>query len=219
MKNLVNFACLLFFFVLGIFAAWSSREFPNQNDIAENGRPTRDPAAIKRVYDFSNLQGSALDFATKQRIIDGFKVIKEKNDIGVELGHFVIKSAEGDKLFACQRYSKIILSFEGDGAAVGGELPNMEVEGKCEISADINSIAPIWIPISKFLNEPANDGEFDYLEGHVAKIKFSNVSDRWPKTWILRSVKMIDGSGKFGEVAIQSAELNSLSKSPVIVNF
>lgn len=219
MKNLINVICLAAFFAVGLFATWYSKEFPNQNFAVEQSRPTRDPAAINRVYDFSHLQGSALDYAAKQRLIDGVKVIKDNKDIGVELGHFVVKGIDGDKLFACQRYSKIILTFEGDGIAVGGELPQMEVEGKCDISADINSIAPLWIPTSKFLSEPVVDGEFDYREGHPSKVRFINVSDQWPKTWVLRSVKLLDTSGKFADVAIQAAEINSLAKRPVIVNF
>jgi len=131
----------------------------------------------------------------------------------------VIKGTDGQKEFACQQYSTVILQFEGEGVAIAGELPKMEVEGKCEISSDINSIAAVWIPVSKIIGEPVADGEFDFREGKPAKLKFSNVSDQWPKLWQLRSVKLIDPTGAHAEVAIQTPELHEILRKPFLVNF
>jgi hypothetical protein len=220
MKTFFTYIAGIFcFFVIGFLISWSSKEFPYENSYTLESRPTRDPAAIKKVYDFSNLEGSALNYAAKQRLLDGVKVIRDQKDIGVELGHFVIRGGEGEKVFACQRYSKVVLSFEGEGTAVGGELPKMEVEGACEISRDINSISAVWIPVSKILGEPVGDGEFDYREGHSAKLKFANVSDQWPKLWQLKSVKLVDPSGRHEEVSIPSGELRQILKKPFLLTF
>ena len=151
--------------------------------------------------------------------MDGAKVVHDQKDLGVELGHFVIKGAEGQKEFACQRYSRVILQFEGEGVAVAGELPKMEIEGACEISPDINSIAAIWIPVSRILGEPVADGEFDFREGHPAKVKFANVSDQWPMLWQLRSLKLVDPSGAHGEVSVQYSELREILRKPFLVQF
>lgn len=179
----------------------------------------RDPASIKRVYDFSQLEGSALNFAAKQRLLEGAKVIRDKNDVGVELGHFVIKGSDGQKVFACQHYSRVILSFQGEGMSVGGELPKMEVEGGCEISSDINSIAAVWIPVARILGEPVADGEFDFREGHPAKLKFANVSDQWPKLWQLKSLRLVDPSGANSDVSIEPPELKQILRKPFLVEF
>lgn len=219
MKAFFPFLGVLLFFALGFVVSWYSKEFPNEMSATIAAKSSRDPAAIKKVYDFSHLQGSALDYAAKQRLLDGAKVIHDNKDIGVELGHFVFKGPEGEKVFACQKYSRIILSFEGDGVAVSGELPQMEVEGNCEISNDINSIAAVWIPVSKIMGEPVADGEFDFREGHPAKLKFAHVSDQWPKTWMLKSLRLIDPSGTNAEVAVPTAELKQILKKPFIVEF
>lgn len=219
MKSFTNALGIALFFFCGVMLSWYSKQFPDANSVTIVSRPSRDPAAIKKVYDFSHLEGTALNYAAKQRLLDGVKMIKDKQDIGVELGHFVIRGEGGAKAFACQRYSKVILTFEGDGVAVGGELPQMEVEGTCEISSDINSIAAVWIPVSRIIGEPVADGEFDFREGHPAKLKFANVSDQWPKTWMLRSVKLVDPSGSHGEVSVPTSELNGIMKKPFVVQF
>ena len=219
MKYFMTSLGIALFFACGLLLSWYSRQFPDANSVTIVTRPSRDPAAIKKTYDFSHLEGSALNYAAKQRLLDGVKMIKDNQDIGVELGHFVIRGEDGQKAFACQRYSKVVMTFEGDGVAVGGELPKMEVEGNCEISTDINSIAAVWIPVSRIIGEPVADGEFDFREGHPAKLKFANVSDQWPKVWMLRSVKLVDPTGSNGEVAVPTAELNSIMKKPFVLNF
>jgi len=219
MKTFITFFGIALFFLGGFVVSWYSKQFPDADSVTIVSNSSRDPAAIKKTYDFSHLEGSALNYAAKRRLLDGVKMIQDDKDIGVELGHFVIRGEGGQKEFACQRYSKIVLSFDGDGVAVGGELPKMEVEGKCEISPDINNIAAVWIPVSKILGEPVADGEFDFQEGHPAKLKFSNVSDQWPKTWMLRSVRLVDPSGANGDVEIPPSELNTIMKKSFVLNF
>ncbi|PIS10889.1 MAG: hypothetical protein COT73_06990 [Bdellovibrio sp. CG10_big_fil_rev_8_21_14_0_10_47_8] len=219
MKHFLGLCGLFLFFGFGLFISFSSSEFPMEISTVPTPRASRDPASIKKVYDFSSLGGSALDFATKQRLLEGARVVREKNDVGVELGHFVIRGSSGQKEFACQTYSQIVLSFEGEGVAVAGEHPSMEVEGACEISSDINRIAAVWIPVSRILGEPVADGEFDYREGHPAKLKFSNVSDQWPTLWQLKSVRLTDPSGKVADVIVQAQDLKELVGKPFLVNF
>ena len=222
MKALYSIAIISFFFLSGILISRSSEKIPMQlasNSNADYTSSRRDPASIKHVYDFSQLEGSALNFAAKQRLLEGAKLIHDKNDIGVELGHFVIKGSDGQKSFACQHYSQVVLSFQGEGMAVGGELPKMEVEGGCEISSDINSIAAVWIPVARILGEPVADGEFDFREGHPSKLKFANVSDQWPKLWQLRSVRLVDPSGSNSEVSIDASELKKILGKPFLLQF
>lgn len=184
-----------------------------------DNRASRDPAAIKKGFDFSHLEGSALDSATKKRLIEGLKTKNDHEDIGIELGHFVLKGSGDEKVFACQRYSKIILTFEGDGTAVGGELPRMEIEGSCEISKDINSISPIWIPASQILTQKPHDGLFSNPNLYSNQIRFFNISESWPKTWVLRSVRMRDQVGENSELAIETTELNQMLERPFLIKF
>lgn len=219
MRIVFIFSSFFIFFGIGFLISSRSQQFQAEPSYAVIQSSGRDPAAIRKVYDFSALEGSALNYAAKQRILDGVKVVREEQDIGIELGHFVIKGSDGEKTFACQKYSKVVLSFEGEGVAVSGELPKMEVEGGCEISSDINRIAAVWIPVSRILGEPVVDGEFDFREGRPSKLKFANVTDQWPRLWQLKSVRLIDPSGENSEVAIPSSELRDILKKPFLIEF
>lgn len=217
MRSVMYIAVFFVCFIFGILIVSTSTRFTETSRMATT--TSRDPAAIKKVYDFSNLDGSALDQASKQRLISGVKLIDEKKDIGVELGHFVLRGADGQKTFACQMYSKIVLVFEGDGMASSGEKPAMEVEGTCEISADINSIAPLWIPVARILGEPVAEGDFDYRDGRPARIHFSNVREEWPRVWRLKTVKLSNTNQQGGEVTIEDQELRQYNSRPLIVTF
>lgn len=221
MKAYWSLASLVFFFGLGLYVC----VFGNRNiadlpaiDVASN-LVTRDPAAIRRTYDFSMLNGSALEAAAKQRILSGAKVVRSNSEVGIELGHFVVKGADGQKALACQRYSKLVLTFEGDGSAINGELPRMDVEGACEVSNDINSISPLMIPVAKILGEPVGDGEFSFRENKALAIRFTNVLDQWPTSWHLKSVRLFDSQKTTDQVVISAEEIKGISSKPVILDF
>jgi hypothetical protein len=217
MKHFVGVAVVFLFFIFGFTATYFANGFNVTFEQASKS-PSRDPAAIRRVYDFSDLQGSALDSASKQRLISGALVVTDNSNIGIGLGHFVLRGQDGQKAFACQTYSKVVLTFEGDGMMVGGEKPQMEVEGACDVSADINSIAPLWIPVAKILGEAVADGEFDFREGKPVKIRFANVSDQWPTTWVLKSVRLVDPI-KSASVIVEEKELRAIAPKPLMINF
>lgn len=180
---------------------------------------SRDPAAIRSVFDFSSLQGSELYSASAQRLISGAKILHEKQDLGLQLGHFVVKGSSGEKEFACQKYGQLILFFEAEGMAVNGERPKMEVEGACEISKDINSMSPLWIPTAKILGEPVADGEFDFRDERVVKIRFSNVSDEWPKSWQLKSIKLVGKAPADEPLYVTEQDLSESSSGPFLIHF
>jgi hypothetical protein len=178
----------------------------------------RDPAAIGKVYDFSHLQGEDLNTAVKRRLLAGFEVLKENGDQGVTLGHFVFVDPQGEKKFACQEFNKVTLTFIADGVAVGGEAPEMQVEGACEFSSDITKINPLWIPVAKILNEKVGDGEFQYNQGKAITLRFSNMPEQWPHTWLLRSVELRkDNTAE--AVTIQSEELTKYVGHPTVLKF
>jgi len=180
---------------------------------------SRDPAAIRKNYDFSGLAGDALSQASKQRLASGAIVRKSDSDVGVGLGDFVISSNDGQKAFACQKYGTVELSFEGDGSAINGQKPEMQVEGSCEVASDINSISPLWIPVAKILGEPVADGEFDFREQHPVRVRFANVSGVWPTTWRLKGVRMIDPKHPGDEVKVSDEDLADLLDRPLILSF
>ncbi len=216
MKVLLATVALAICFVGGIMISVFSKQY-SRDQVASAPRIARDPAAIRKVYDFSNLDGSALSLASKQRIISGFEAIRKGESIGISLGHFVVKGSDGQKQFACRKYNRITLSFEGEGMAVGGEKPSMQIEGACHEAEDINQISPLVVPVARILDAPVGDGEFDFREDQPVRVRFSNVADQWPTTWALVSVKLSNDASE--EVAIEKAEIRTLTERPVVLKF
>lgn len=207
------FVCAVF--LLGYWVTWKSKSFPQQSITMSSA--SREPSAIRKSYDFSSLDGMELSQASRKRLLADVKIMKENTDVGVELGHFVVRGSDGDKAFACQRFGKVVLAFEGDGMAVGGEKPRMEVEGDCIVASDINRIAPLWIPVSKILGEPVAEGEFDFRDPKPVKIRFFSVLDQWPRTWVLKKVTLLSGQGE--QIEVQPSDLKEIQGRPVILEF
>lgn len=216
MKTWLSVASLLAFFCVGLIV--SVYRAPSvETSLAANGRALRDPAAIQKVYDFSALKGDALTLASKQRLLAGFESFTQDGAIGISLGHFVVLGENGEKQFACRKYTKVILTFEGEGMAVGGEKPGMRIEGECREAEDINQIEPLVIPVSRILDQPVGDGEFEFLENYNVAVRFSSVADQWPQQWVLTSVKLTNETTD--EVSIEREEIRGLTNRPVVLQF
>lgn len=253
MKTLVIGTFLFLCFMFAISLHWFSPSFPYEVSQVINFNQTRDPAAIKKSYDFSNLEGGDLNRATKERIMAAATVIEEQTDdgpqVGLQLGHFVVKAPNGEKQFACDRYSTMQLTFYGDGAIQNGELPKMEIEGGCFIGADTNTISPLMIPIAKIMGEPVAETEFQFftsnansptgtnLKSNLNKnsnytnnnsnnktnndvhVRFYNVADSWPRLWSLKSIRMFNKENPSQEVFINSKDMTEFTQMPILIQF
>lgn len=177
---------------------------------------SRDPAAVRQVFDFSHLRGSALDAAIKQRVVAGLEVFKEDGAVSVGLGHFAFVNGGGEKTLGCREYGKVAMVFEADGVVVNGERPKMEVEGACEFSDDLASVNPLTIPVARILGERPADGEFQFLDGKPVTVKFSNLSDEWPRRWILSGIRFDGGKS---DVVVDRNELAKLLGHSLLVSF
>lgn len=178
---------------------------------------SRDPAAIRQVYDFSHLRGSSLDYAIKERLLQGMQIAKTDSAIDLQLGHFIFQTAEGESVMGCQRFSKVILIFQAEGAAANGIRPTMEAEGPCEYTQNSMNISPLTIPIAKILKEPTGDGEIQYPEEKIS-LKFSNVTDSWPTKWVLIGVKL-SNQDNAKEVSVNSSEVNQILGQPFMIKW
>ncbi|WP_413585691.1 hypothetical protein [Bdellovibrio sp. HCB274] len=200
----------LFFvcFVAGYALVYKNTEFTSIS---------RDPAAVRAGYDFSHLSGENLQDAVKQRLVSGFELKKAPGASGLSLGHFVFVDQYGQRKLACQEFAKVSFVFEAEGVSVSGEKPSMEVEGACEYSNDMAKINPLWVPIAKILGENPADGEFNFNEGNAVTVRFANLPDHWPKTWLLKSVRMKNVNSS--DLTIESNEVARYLGHPIVVNF
>ena len=218
----VSSTIFITFFAIGLWFTFSTNIFPRQNEFSMSSPssvPSREPSAIRPMYDFSNLEGSALHAASTQRLMSGFHVLHDKNNVGIELGHFVLRGPGGAKQFACDHFSKVTLTLQGEGMAVGGEKPEMQVAGPCEISSDINSMAPLWIPTDRILQEPVGEGEFEFNDHQQLRVSFKNVSDTWPTLWKVKSIRLSTKDAADGDVLVDEQDLNQSGTKPVFVSF
>ncbi|MBX2988257.1 MAG: hypothetical protein KF802_10195 [Bdellovibrionaceae bacterium] len=175
----------------------------------------RDPAAIRQVYDFSHLRGSALDVAMKERLIAGIEVDRQTDRVGLGMGHFAFVNASGEKTLGCREFGKVAMRFEAEGMVVNGERPAMEVEGACEFSDDLARVSPLYIPVARILGEKPADGEFQFRDGKEITVRFANLSDEWPRKWVLVSVRMMGSRAHFN---IDRNDLNKVLGHPFLVN-
>lgn len=176
----------------------------------------RDPAAIRQVYDFSHLRGSALEVAMKERMVAGLEVYKGDGRVGLALGHFAFVNGNGEKTLGCREYGKVTLVFEAEGIVVNGERPSMEVEGACEFSDDLAKVNPLYIPVARILGEKPADGEFQFRDGKEITVRFGNLSDEWPRKWVLTGMKL--GGAKSPGFTVGRNELAKILGHPFLIN-
>lgn len=204
--------------VFGIFFCSFLAGYGVMVHTSEWGPIARDPAAVRQVYDFSNLSGSDLTQAMKKRILTGATLVRQQSSLGIELGHFAMAKLTGEKTLACQEYDKVILRFEADGIAVSGEHPVMEVEGACEYSSDMTKISPVFIPIDKIMAEKPGDGEYQYREGRAVTLRFHGMPDEWPTRWLLTSVRLTSPTQQ-KDLFVDASEVSEILGRPMMVNF
>ena len=175
----------------------------------------RNPAAIKKVFDFSHLEGRALEMASYKRLVADALVVDDKENIGVELGHFVIKDNQNRRQFACDVYNRVELIFESADMSVSGEPSIMKVEASCNADKDINRINTVWIPMKKILLEKEGDIELQYRDHDNLYVSFSNIGDRWPRAWMLSNVKMYNEEDFSKILQIDRAQMRDIMKKPL----
>lgn len=179
----------------------------------------RDPAAIRRDLDFSRLDGAELITASQRRLVTAARVILENGELGVELGHFVTRGPDRGRQLACDFYDRVEITFEAEGVAEGGDKPVMKVDGPCRTGADITRIEPIWIPIGKILNEKPADMELSYADHEDLSFRFDDMTDHWPKHWVMKSVRLYNEKEAGREVAISNQDLYQLVDRPLILHW
>ena len=190
------------------------------SDYFNNGR---NPAAIRRSFDFSHLEGSALQLASRRRLVtDAQVVLAESGMVGVELGHFLTRDDSGRQVFACEFYDRVSMRFEAEGVADGGEKPGMVVEGPCSVplAEDLNRMAPIYIPVARIMGMPAADSEaltFPDIAG--VQYKFSSVGTQWPRHWILQGIRLFNQHEPTRDISIGAAEMRKISSKAISIQF
>lgn len=175
----------------------------------------RDPAAIRQTYDFTNLKGSALDVALKNKMLGELEVVKTADNFGLGFGHFAFSTSDGQTFLGCDYYEKIVIVFESEGSAVGGHKSSMEISGPCRHSENLTKIQPALIPIKKIMAELPQDGEMSFQGDVPVNIKFQNLTDTWPTQWNLITIRMESPQYVF---IIDRNEISKIMGQPLLIS-
>lgn len=222
MKYLTRIAAGLFFTLMvvsGLYAgssSWKGVVYLSDGTIANS---TRNPAAIQRDLDFSRLDGADLMSATQKRLITAANVIIHEGLVGVELGDFVTRDANGQRRLACDgTYNRLTLRFNAEGIASGGEKPAMQIDAPCHTSPNnAQSIEAVWIPVNQLLKSRAVNSTVEQADGST--LTFENMSGSWPVTWSLDSVRLYDSEAVAQDVRISATELQQLRPHSLMMNW
>ena len=172
---------------------------------------SRMPAAVPKVFDFSNLRGGDLRMASTKRLLEDAKITKGEESIGVELGHFVTMGASGRREFACQSFNKIEMVFFAEGMAESGEIPEMTVDGGCVMGEDLNRISTIWIPNMLAAKQKTSMSEISYDGENPTFVKFTHVGSEWPTDWVLKSIRLYSKENPETEMKFDQMEIRSIA--------
>ncbi|MGE3974993.1 MAG: hypothetical protein AB7F59_10760 [Bdellovibrionales bacterium] len=202
----------ILFVAVAAFAGLSRIYSISKHKTASN--TNRVPASIPKMADVSELTGSALETASKRRLLAGAKSILEGENFGVSLGHFITKGMDGRAAFACDVYDRVILTFAAEGIAVSGDRPSLTVETNCEVSQDVSRLATIWIPIQEIKSGKPVDSELKLTQPIDISIKLSNMISEWPAEWVLSKVKLYNRKEGKG-IEMDSTNLYQMMSSPI----
>ncbi len=222
-KKLVAGA-ILFMFAVTIGGAiststWNGAIFVSNSKYLQN---ERNPAAIRKVFDYSQFDGEPLKVRSMKRLISDAEVISQQAQVGIELGHFVTKGEGGRGQLACDFYNRVTLQFEGEGVFEFGEKPVMTVEAPCTISADINRIETIWIPHVRLMSEnrePALTIETTYPDQSGVHFKFDHMTSVWPREWTLVGVRLHSDAAPGREVSMSKHDIGGIVDKPLTIKF
>lgn len=180
----------------------------------------RGPSAIGRSFDVSSLEGKALSKKINEQLVSEAHILRENENIGIELGQFVTETKSGRKVLACSVYDRVQLMFKGEGEASHGDMPQLLVEGPCRNSNEkIKWMKPIWIPISDVLKKPTNDGDLNYYDSEPVSLTFANLGSSWPRRWILESIQLYDKDDTSQRITVERSSIREAAPKSILMEW
>lgn len=202
--------------VLGALAFYIGLQLANRID-------SRGPAAIPRNYDFSNLVGEELKIAATERLLGGAKIITAGTLSGVQLGHFQLKDSQRNLVGACDIYGRVEMVFQAGDMAVNGEAPEMIVTGPCETTDSGDEILPLMFDYKLVRRLAVKDRELQSENNSLLSVRFRNVSDSWPKIWVLSSLRLEESArahhGSKNEIQIAGPDIKRILSKNLIIEW
>ncbi len=179
---------------------------------------SRQPAAIRKSFDLTNLHGKALDSASKNTLLEGIQIAKQSCSFEMELRDFIFATNIGGESQACDEYSQVVMVFEGAGSGVNGEPAQLTVTADCHASRDLSKIEAIKIPLNFVYSEKPEDTEIDLRDNYKVHLKLLNISDTWPRQWNLVEIRLQNPSNN-QNMFIGRADIQNFLGQPLVVAY
>ncbi len=172
------------------------------------------------MNDYSNLVGSSLHSAVQSHLIAESKVVKSEQGPGIQLGHFVVRGKNGEKVFACEEYNLVELTFRADGVLESGDQPVMQVEAPCRYSQNINEIDPIWIPVKELTKDrPGNMDLTLNADSQPLRFRFKDMPPFWPNKWVLSRIRLYNKEQQAAAIELDNSDFRRLSPTTMAIYF
>lgn len=219
MKKLFMIACLL---LLGL-GLWvdNSLLVSSGRRIASTLDQDTDAKKVARLGDLSELQGPEFMKAFKYALIQNAHALEDENEISFTFGNFLMAGDEGQKVFVCNQYPYMELSFVADGVAFSGEAPRVTIRGLCETASENIFIEPLKIPYRDILALPVSQQEFTPKESETHRqrisIQLRNITEPWPRQWNLVRVKLYDDQNR--SLSLDGYEIISILGQPLTMEW
>ena len=179
----------------------------------------RNPAAVRKTYDVSDLGGLALSKRINERLVGDARILQKKGAVGLELGQFVSQVGKTKRL-SCAIYNKVQLVFMAEGEASSGHSPEMLVEGDCLTAKNkVMWMEPIWIPVDDLLTRPTTTNDISYYEADPVSLKFTYLDSEWPRRWILNSVRLYHTDKPEHDLVVDNGEIRAASPRSILLEF
>jgi hypothetical protein len=183
---------------------------------------TRGPASIQKVFDFSYLEGSALQAAAKDRLSSSISITmsEDKAKALITVGNFALKGELDQRDFACGFYDRLTLTFEAEGVSVDGEKPTLIISSGCEVGSNINYLEPISIPVTKLTQQTPSNTEFKFFDSRLPlAIKLVESPPEWPKKWVLRDLTLTHSKLTSRILNLSTSDLSSSRNHTISMNW
>lgn len=178
----------------------------------------RSPAAVHNLKDFSRLDAKSLSRAAHDQVIANAEILKKQDAVGIKLGHFLTRSPDGKREFACDVesrsgvYNRISMTFMGLGISDSGEVPKLIVEADCKASMDLDWLETVWVPMTQISKLGGSDQEYNTYDANHVSVQVEHMTADWPENWALTNVRLFHANNPDESMIVDTNKLPFESK-------
>ena len=126
---------------------------------------------------------------SQNTLVQSSQINNQEDIIQFYLGHFLVKSAGGGSVLACQKYQTVDMTFIAAGVSFHGHVPKMVLKASCRFNLKQPlQMGPFIVPKRKIIQSPLNRQLF---KEDNDTLLFTDVHIEWPEKWVLSQVRFI----------------------------